>query len=292
MSQKIKPLIDLEAIDQLILSGKHKKNAISKLGFFSAPIKIQNKQGEDIILKIYKPLKNQKDLSFIMDNHEEYILKMRSLGVNIPETYAQYRKIGNKYYLLICQKAFEPTELVRTMLETAPLEKFLEIMTQIFKDILNYWQNKSKEEIAIGFHPTLRNYALRNNTLHYFDTFPPMYMPQDQINKLILKMVPLQLPVHYFIPQKQINRVSDEYYQLDKMIIGVIGSCCRLRPEFHEDILNTSQNFIINTPLIAQDIKDQIIECTCKAPKLSGIWVFFRKLFGNVGKPNIKSAPQ
>ena len=288
MSQKT-TLIDLKTIDQLILSGNHKKNAISKLGFFSAPIKVQNDLGEDIILKIYKPLKNTNDLTFILENHEEYILKMRALGVNIPETHANYRKIGKKFYLMICQKAFEPAELVRTILEEAPLDRFLEIMILIFEDILNYWQNKTHDDIQIGFHPTLRNYALKNEQLHYFDTFPPMYMPQAQINKLILKMAPLQLPVQYFLPQKTINRVSDEYYQLDKMMLGVIGSCCRLRPEFHQDILNTSQDFIKNTPLISQNIKDHIIECTCKAPKLSGLWVFFRKLFGNVGKPNIKT---
>ncbi|MDX2304963.1 MAG: DUF6206 family protein [Microscillaceae bacterium] len=282
-------LIDYKAIDKLILSGEYKKQAISKLGFFSSPIKIHNQQGDALVLKIYKPIKNPTLMDFILENHKDYILKMRALGILIPDTEAQVRQIASKFYLIICQKAFEPSELVRNLLEEAPKNRFLEIMTRIFDDILLYWQNKKNEPLEIGFHPTLRNYALRDEKLYYFDTFPPMLMPQKHLNKIILKMAPLQIPMQYFVPQHSINRVSDEYYQLDKMIIGVIGSCCRLRPEFHAAILESARAYIAQNDQTDPSDKNKILCHTEKAPKLSKIWVFCRRLFGNVGKPNIHS---
>lgn len=276
----------LEQLQKLLADNSKKKSVISRLGFFSKPFRMTTQQGKEWVVKTYKAISNQKMLQKIIQNHDDYIAAMQKIGIKIPHTEIHTLNQKGKQQLVVLQAPYQQEELIRGIMETAKKERFLQLLGLLLEDTLRYWANKP--DIAIGFHPTLRNYALRNEELFYFDTFPPMLMPQKELNAIIVAMAPIQLNLAPVIPLSAINRVSDEYYQKDKMLIGIIGSCCRLRPEFTDAVLNFARDFIQNHADLTIQEKTVLIDKVIAPPELPAIWVFIRKLLGKQGKPNIQ----
>ena len=276
----------LDQLAQELKVNKKERSVISRLGFFSKPFRMTAKDGQEWVVKTYKAIRNTRLIDQIIQNHKDYVEAMQKIGVKIPHTEIHTLGQQGKKQLVILQAPYQQEELVRGIMETAQQDQFLEILGLLLEDTLQFWLNKNDQEI--GFHPTLRNYALRDGALFYFDTFPPMLMPQQQLNGIIVEMAPVKLNMRPFIPLSAINRVSDEYYEKDKMLIGIIGSCCRLRPEFTEAVLNFAQAFIQNHALLNDREKSSLITKIMAPPKLPAIWVFIRKLLGKQGKPNIK----
>lgn len=255
----------------------------SQLGFFSKPHRAEIK-GTKVIIKRYHPIK--KDVSHIIKSHDEYIHSLKSMGIQVPWTKILTVKKKSKNELVIIQKAFKEEEVLRTMFSQDPLEDLYRYLTLVYDEIVAYW-NKKPFSLEFGFHPTLRNYSVRNNSLYYFDTFPPMNMPQTELNKLILQMAPVHDWIKGFVPIKAINRVSNEYYNFDKMFLGIVGSSVRLRPEFGQQILDFTENYLSGAKL-SPDLKKQLLAQVNSPPKLSFLWRFVRKLTGNIGRPNVK----
>jgi len=270
----------------LILSGISAGKTDSDLGFFSKPFSL-NYNNQELIIKMYHPTKNYTIVAAIIDNHDRYIAELRSMGIKLPDTIIRSRKIKNKYQIIIIQEAFRKSELLRSLIEKSPEPELLNLCKLILDDTMKFWKDR-KESADIGFHPTLRNYALRKGDLYYFDTFPPMLLKQRELNKIIIRMSPFGKLFKIFIPLRMINFVSDEYYNFQKMFTGIVGSCCRLRPQNASEILNFSRRYIDNTSRSAQE-KQNIINALQSPPNLPRLWTFFRSLSGNVGKPNIKT---
>ena len=271
-----------------ILSELESKKISSKLGFFSEPFRI-NYNGNDLIVKTYLPIRNNSLVSSIMENHNNYIAKLNSIGIKIPETIITTKQIKNKRQLIIIQEPFNENELIRDLIKKASIAELLNLCNLLFNDILKFWNGK-RNSTDIGFHPTLRNYALHKSELYYFDTFPPMLMDQKKLNHIILAMAPYDTLIKKIIPSQLINRVSDEYYHLDKMFIGIAGSCCRLRPDDSEQILAFSIKYVDTCLSISEDEKESIKKLLQTPPNLSKLWILIRKLTGNMGEPNIKSS--
>lgn len=274
--------------DDLILS-LDTKIECSDLGFFSKPFRITY-QGEELIIKTYLPLRNNSLVSYIIENHNKYVAELNSIGIKIPDTTIAMRQIKGKQQIIIIQKPFHENELLRSIIKKASITELFSLCQLIFKDIQKFWSGK-KVLMPIGFHPTLRNYALRQSELYYLDTFPPMLMEQKNLNHLILTMAPYETFIKKIIPSQLINRVSNEYYHLDKMFSGVVGSCCRLRPEFSSDILEFSLNYLKTGCQFSGKEKESTYKLLQKPPDLSGLWILVRKLTGNKGEPNIKTIP-
>jgi GTP cyclohydrolase II len=276
-----------QQIDRLIKQRLDKNELASQLGFFSKPVRIISGNVEYVV-KLYKPVRNRKLVETIVNNHDKYVDQMRKIGIKIPETTLMKKDTGGKTILLIVQKAFLENELVRGMVETGEREKVIHLMKLLIDDSILFWKNKPTGK-KIGFHPTTRNYALLNDQLQYFDTFPPMLMEQKALNRIILQMAPIKVNVKGIIPLQMVNRVSDEYYMIDKMIAGIVGSTCRLRAELREDILEFSRNYIQTNTHLSDEEKSGVLILLNKPPQLSGLWVTLRKFFGKPGKPNLKS---
>lgn len=257
----------------------------SPLGFFSKPFRVQL-QGKENIVKIYTAIRSVKHI--VQEKHDSYKNLLEQTGIKIPHTQAILMDERKPALFVIVQEPFADEELVRTILEKCEKEKVFELITKLFEDVLVFWKNKPHDQ-PLGFHPTLRNYAIRNNTLYYVDTFPPMNFPQDELNRFILKVAPVPRVVTFFIPEKSINRVTDEYYSIEKMLIGLIGSTCRLRPEYADEILEYSKKYISGCTLNEQE-KQNLLHDLDAPPRLSFLWRMVRKLTGNVGKPNVKKA--
>ena len=269
----------------IILSVSETALADSNLGYFSKPYRIDYKS-KQLIVKKYLPVSDSGFVSGIIENHDMYIQALRNMGIKVPDTIITTHALNGKIEIIIIQEAFRKSELLRNLVETSSVSELLKLCMFIFDDAMKYLKNREKA-IKIGFHPTLRNYALHDGSLYYFDTFPPMLMGQRELNKIILGMSPFRPFFIKFIPLNWINLVSDEYYCFDKMFKGIAGSCCRLRPECADAILRFGIDYINNSPC-PQAEKTKITAMLQSPPDLPVQWTFFRRLSSNVGKPNIR----
>ncbi|MBG0859678.1 MAG: hypothetical protein IQL11_09260 [Bacteroidales bacterium] len=275
-----------DEIDGLI-TGIESKNRSSELGFFSKPVRVY-RGDKAYIVKLYLPVRNYPFINFIVKNHEDYITELKRAGLNIPETVILTRQKGKKHQLVIIQDSFRDEDLVRNLITEAGKEKLTDLISMLFTDVINFNRRK-KNSIATGFHPTLRNYAYHEGKLWFFDTFPPMLMEQRELNGVILRMSPYGGWLRKIIPLLLINKVSDEYYQFDKMFTGIVGSCCRLRPADAGLILNFSREYVAGSEQLTNAEKESILRMVNKPPRLSQLWILIRKLSGNTGKPNIST---
>lgn len=256
----------------------------SNLGFFSKPFRI-NYNNQELILKRYVSLTNEKILLRILENHDLYIHEMRKIGIKIPPTFATLYSENKYKSIVIVQKAYPKELLFRTVFEQADSDKLHLLIKKIYDQVFLFWNNK--KNLDIGFHPTFRNFCYIDDQLIYFDTFPPMLMNKKEINKIIIQMSPFGKLIKPLIPLNTMNLVSDEYYDLAKMFTGITGSACRLRTDEKHHLLNFSKEYIGNLNLNTEN-KTKILQKLNEPPKLSVLWTTVRKLSGNVGKPNIK----
>ena len=273
-----------DQIDNIILMLESKKEC-SDLGFFSKPFRIFL-NGEELVVKLYLPVRNVSLVSSILENHDSYIAELKATGIKVPETTITYRQIKGKQQLIIIQEAFHENELLRKLVKEASVDVLVTLCKLIFDDILKFWTNK-KTSLDVGFHPTLRNYALRGSELYYFDTFPPMLMGQKELNRIMVSMAPYKTLIKKILPTGLISIVSDEYYNPVKMFTGVVGSCCRLRPEAAHQILSYSIQYLNTSIVFSGKEKEKITKLLQKPPELSKLWLTVRKLTGNTGEPNI-----
>ena len=280
------PLFTKDEIDALI-SGLDLKEKVSDLGFFSRPFRIYRGE-EAFFIKLYIPVKDYRLVTYIINNHDDYIKKLKAAGVRIPDTSIISRQTGDSHQIIIIQDSFSDGELLRNCIIKADQEELKDLLTKVFDEVLQFLNRKDKET-DIGFHPTLRNYALHQGDLWYFDTFPPMLMKQRDLNRLILKMSPYGGLLKKIIPLRFINRVTDEYYRSDKMFTGIVGSCCRLRPDDADKILTFSREYVNQYFSLTEEDKKRIFRLLKQPPRLSKIWILIRKLSGNTGKPNINN---
>jgi len=169
------------------------------------------------------------------------------------------------------------------------VDDYLDLAEGVIREAITFSNYMQTYQGNLGFHPTLRNYAFRLGKFYYFDTFPPMSgITERELQELIVDFAPYKFP--NFIRQLSLpymNRVTNEYYQYDLMIAGIIGSSCRLRPEFADRVLVRARSILENTE-IQENVKNGVLEIIRKPPKLSPLWTSLRKLLGKEGNPNIE----
>lgn len=261
----------------------------SRLGFFSQPVKATSGPLAGKMLKVYPGLGQQDQAQRLQQLHHGYKVALAHTGRNIPETQMEIVKVGRQWVPLIIQEAFELTELVRQRMEAIDeFSEYTRVLECVLADTLDYLRHRAAHpQPALGFHPTLRNYALRGDELYYFDTFPPMNLPQPELNQLIRQSLPQGwLRVLARIIPPILNRVSHEYYNPVAMVSGIVGSACRLRPEWSQESLAWCQGYLSEQGHSELPM-EEILEKISAKPKLSKGWVVIRKLTNNVGKPNV-----
>lgn len=270
---------------EILLKESELKTLCSDFGFFSQPYRLEY-EGKELIIKQYLPIKDTATVSDIIKNHDAYVSVLKSLGINIPDTRIISRKIRNREQLVIIQEPFRDQYLLRNIILSATIAEIQKICILLFNDILAFWKGKESKG-DIGFHPTIRNYAFYNSQLFFFDTFPPMLMNQKEVNRLIITMSPFGKLIKRILPLRIIDIVSDEFYQLDRMFTGIVGSCCRLRPSFANQILDFSIQYITDCELLTRTQKKHITKQLKAPPHLPWIWIMIRRLSKNKGAPNI-----
>lgn len=260
----------------------------SKLGFFSKPVLLTEGQHAGKVMKSYKFIKDQAICEALLKIHSQYIPQLEKAGIRIPKTEAEIVKKGNKYSIRVFQEAFPADTMARRMMEEGDLDTCLMVMNGVLDGAiteLNFLYDNPDEKM--GFHPTLRNYAIVDNTFWYFDTFPPMAnLTQDELEWYILHFAPYKVP-NWFkkFAKKYTHKVTDEYYQADKMFLGIVGSSCRLRQDYVSEFLSLAKKKVLE--LKNEKDRSSILKQLENPPKLPFIWTFVRKILGKEGKKNI-----
>lgn len=259
----------------------------SKLGFFSKPILIKEGHHKGLVMKSYKFIKERSICNELLNVHSSYIPQLEAAGVKIPKTEAEIIEHHNKFSIRIYQKAFPAETMAREMMQNGDLKDCTNVLQGVLDGaitVLNYLQ--ANPEINMGFHPTLRNYAIQGDEFWYFDTFPPMAnLSQGELEWFILHFAPYSIP-NWFkkIAKPFMNKVTDEYYHSDKMFLGIVGSSCRLRPEFTDQFLSMAKEKVHELNNVSD--KNIISSKLDNPPNLPLIWTLVRKILGKEGKAN------
>jgi hypothetical protein len=153
--------------------------------------------------------------------------------------------------------------------------------------IARFWNDLKPEDGRVGFHPSIRNFAIHNGRARFFDTFPPLiHYTRAEMGKMLLTFSDKRLMrlIGPFMPTR-VTGIQDEWYSPAETLVGMVGSACRLRPDDAEAYLEWGRTF---TPDYMPRWADEILPHLQEAPRLPGYWTGFRKLLGLVGEPNVK----
>ena len=280
-------MTDLKALEALVFKKvKTQRNPASKLGYFCEPF--QPKKGPfcDNVIKIYRNHGPNSDLEDLIRHHDDYINILKDLGIRIPETKIYLLRNEVKLVPVIVQEAIDPKLMMRHQLQLADSQRALELMHSVGLVIARFWNSLTKDMGRVGFHPSVRNFAVIGKEAIFFDSFPPLiHYSHAELGKILLHFSESRIIriVGPFFPRK-LAHVQDEWYSPAQTLIGLVGSACRLRPSDENFFLEWGREFAqLHMPLFS----DEIIEGLRGAPRLPSYWTNFRKLLRLQGEPNL-----
>lgn len=274
--------------DDFIPPPPPRRGSVYNLGFFSRPGLAVSGPFRGRIVKAYRPVRD-KDLCLrIAHEHDRYVRLLRRAGFRIPSTEIHTLPHGRRWRLVIVQDAFREEELLRGRFFRASRAEARRLLRLLLSEALRFLAFRERHREPIGFHPTFRNYALRDGLLRYFDTFPPMLRSQEQLGDLVARFAPQPLfRIAYGLSRRWMSRVTDEYYHAVPMLTGIVGSACRLRPDLAEDLLAAGRAFLL--PRVKDSaIRSALADHLRRPPRLPGLWVLLRSLIGKEGRPNLR----
>ena len=281
-------MTDLAALADLIRSDTETRGrAISRLGYFCAPFQPPEGPFSDKVIKVYRGAAKPAELTRLAEAHDDYVRVLTECGVTLPETEFHLVDLGGSTRTpVIVQEALPLSSLMRPRMREDSKEETLAMMQAAGEVIASFWTEAQRVKTRVGFHPSIRNFAIRDGRAVFFDTFPPLiHYSREEMGKLLLqfsekRMMRLVGPMM----QKRVTGIQDEWYSPPETLVGLVGSACRLRPEFAEDYLEWGRLFArSHMPRWAEPAIDGLDG----PPQLPGYWTGFRKLLGLQGEPNV-----
>ncbi len=280
-------MTDAEALHQLVFQKTAARGrALSKLGYFCTPFRPENGPFHDKVIKVYQAQRNHETLKTLVHAHDDYVQVLRKLGVTVPKTVIHLLPHGRKFVPVIVQDAIETKFMMRSQMIEADLTRALALMDNAGEVIARFWNGLTKEDGRVGFHPSIRNFAVINDRAVFFDSFPPLiHYTHAEMGKVLLlfsesRLIRLIGPL---VPQK-LAGIQDEWYSASETLIGLVGSACRLRPKDREAFLDWGRLFAKSE---MPEFADDILRGLERPPRLPGYWTGFRKLLGLQGEPNL-----
>ena len=174
---------------------------------------------------------------------------------------------------------------MREMLD-ADLSRALVLMDAAGQVIAQFWNGLSPEDGRVGFHPSIRNFAIIDEQAVFFDSFPPLiHYTHAEMGKILLLFSESHL-IRLIGPlvQKKLAGIQDEWYSASETLIGLVGSACRLRPVDQEAFLEWGRQFAQSE---MPNFSDDVLKGLKRPPRLPRYWTCFRKLLGLQGEPNL-----
>ncbi|HXE72747.1 MAG TPA: DUF6206 family protein [Candidatus Nitrosotenuis sp.] len=204
----------------------------ARFGFFCRPFLAASGPHAGKVLKLYRGGRRE-EAEALAQAHRLYVDKLRRLGILVPPTTMEVLAWGRGYRVQIVQEPF-PIELhARTLVQRGEPAAGRAIVRGILEDALKVIGHNQATGEEIGFHPTLRNYFVRDSRFFMVDTFPPMAGGRRQVKAIVAAQVGLggAGPLGDWL----MDLVTEEYYDPLRMLFGVLASAARLRPELAED---------------------------------------------------------
>lgn len=259
---------------------------ISRLGYFCAPFRPAEGPYADRVIKVYRGLRDTAALDRLLRCHEDYVAALLAAGVPMPRTDMVTVDLDGAKVPVILQEALPIDSLMRPRMQAGALPETLEMMEAAGQVIARFWLWAQGQSGRIGFHPSIRNFAIVDGDAVFFDTFPPLiHYSREDMGRMLLtfsdkRLMRLVGP----LMQRRVTGIQDEWYSPPETLVGLVGSACRLRPEHADAYLDWGRDFAIRA--MAPWAKDALAGLQ-KPPKLPGYWTGFRKLLGLQGEPNL-----
>ncbi|MCR8547855.1 DUF6206 family protein [Salipiger sp. P9] len=259
---------------------------ISRLGYFCAPFRPAEGPFSDRVIKVYRGLPDAAALDRLAAAHDDYVDALRATGVPLPETDFHLLESDGARVPVIVQEALPESALMRPRMQREGLEATLAMMEAAGQVIARFWNASDRFETRIGFHPSIRNFAVLEGQAVFYDTFPPLiHYSRDEMGRMLLLFSEKRLMrlVGPFM-RARVTGIQDEWYSAPETLVGLVGSACRLRPEHTGAYLAWGREFAAREmPRWAEEAVAGMQD----APRLPGYWTGFRKLLGLQGEPNL-----
>lgn len=260
---------------------------VSRLGYFCLPFRPKDGPLADRVIKTYRGGRDRALLQELGVRHDAYVAALTGAGVRLPET--QFLILEEAGYLqpVIVQEALDERLLMRPKLEAASLSEMQDILGAAILSIADFWARIADRPERIGYHPSIRNFAIDDQGPIFFDTFPPLIgYSHAEMGRVLLRFSESGLvrAMGRVMPGR-IRGIQDEWYSPAGTIVGLIGSAVRLRPVDGPATLAWAQGFVATH--LKGPLRDEVLEELDRPPRLPAYWTGMRRLLGLEGKPNV-----
>ncbi|SDG76461.1 DUF6206 family protein [Alloyangia pacifica] len=259
---------------------------ISRLGYFCAPFRPVDGPFADKVIKVYRGLPDGAALERLAQAHDAYVAALEQTGVPLPKTEFLLMQTETGRVPVILQEALPETSLMRPRMQREDLASTLAMMESAGQVIAQFWNNADQIEGRVGFHPSIRNFAVVDGQAIFYDTFPPLIgYSREEMGVLLLQFSEKRL-MRWVGPlmKAKVTGIQDEWYSAPETLVGLVGSACRLRPEHAGAYLDWGREF---APRAMPRFAEEALEGLSQPPRLPGYWTGFRKLLGLQGEPNL-----
>ena len=276
-----------ELIGQVREALRARGEPVSRLGYFCAPFRPAEGPLADKVIKTYRGGRDIALLEQLGRRHDAYVEALQWAGVRLPHT--QFRILNEAGYLqpVIVQDALDERILMRPRIMAATLPEVFDILGAAAESIADFWGRVAQRSERIGYHPSIRNFAIDAQGPIFFDTFPPLIgYSRDEMGQLLLRFSESGLVrgMGRVMPER-IRGIQDEWYSPAGTIVGLIGSAVRLRPDDGPAILSWAQDFA--SAQLNGALREEVLAELDRPPRLPAYWTGMRRLLGLEGKPNV-----
>ena len=259
---------------------------VSRLGYFCAPFRPAEGPYSDRVIKVYRALDDRARLDRLAAAHDAYHALLRETGLRVPDTAFRLVPMDGGLAPVIVQAALPAEQMMRPQLQAAAPDDALALMEAAGQAIARFWHAVEGRPERIGFHPSIRNFAVAGGEAVFFDTFPPLigYTRAEMGQLLLLFSDSRLMRTVGPLLRGRITAIQDEWYSPPETVVGLVGSACRLRPEHAARFLDWGRDFAgrAMAPWAAE------IEAGLAAPpRLPRAWTATRRLLGLQGEPNL-----
>lgn len=278
-------MTDLAALSETIRRNRETQ-PVSRLGYFCAPFRPPEGVFSDRVIKVYQPLRDRAVADRLATCHDDYVKALLEAGVPMPETAFHLLEEQGAFIPVVVQEALPEASLMRPLMQRAPLDGTLEMMEAAGQVIADFWNAADRFGTRVGFHPSIRNFAIVEGRAVFFDTFPPLiHYSREEMGLMLLTFSEKRLMriVGPFL-RARVTAIQDEWYSPPETLVGLVGSACRLRPEHAEAYLGWGRSFAARA---MPRWEAEAVAGMREAPRLPGYWTGFRKLLGLQGEPNV-----
>lgn len=277
----------MNALAQLIREDSASRGqTVSRLGYFCAPFRPQSGPFADKVIKIYRGSPDVTVMDRLAQCHDDYVAALLKTGVPVPKTEFHRVDVDGAMVPVVVQEALPDSSMMRPQMQKGSLEETLALMEAAGQVIARFWNAADQFDTRIGFHPSIRNFAVLEGKAIFFDTFPPLiHYSRDEMGKMLLLFSEKRL-MRMVGPllRSRVTGIQDEWYSAPETLVGLVGSACRLRPEDADAYLTWGRDFVTREMPRWQD---EALPGLQQSPRLPGYWTGMRKLLGLQGEPNV-----